>query len=96
MKMVLITYNEALDEEVQGILDQNAVEGFTKWTKAYGKGRSSGPHLLSHVWPKGNHVLAIGADDETAAGLFEAVRRLRQTAGKEGLKAFLLPVEQVT
>jgi len=45
MKLVLIAYNEALDGEIEGLLGENTVEGFTKWTKVYGKGRSSGPHL---------------------------------------------------
>ncbi len=96
MKMVLIAYNEAIDEEVMEILKINSVEGYTKWTKALGKGNTSGPHLLTHVWPKANNVLAISAEDEQAKHIFEGVRNLRKTAGKEGVKAFLLPVEEVT
>ncbi len=96
MKLVLIAYNEALDEEVGELLDENAVEGFTKWTKAYGKGRSSGPHLGTHVWPKANNVLAVVTDDETAGKLLDGVRQLRTRLAKEGVKAFLLNVEDLS
>jgi len=94
MKLVLIAYNEALDEEVEEILGQNAVEGFTKWTKAYGKGRSSGPHLGTHVWPKVNNVLAVVTEDKKAEKLLNGVRELRTRLSREGVKAFVLNVEQ--
>ena len=96
MKMVLIMYNEAIDEEVMELLEANTVEGYTKWTKVLGKGRASGPHLLSHVWPKANNVLAISVEDEEAKKLLEGVKRLRETVGAEGIKAFLMPLEAVT
>lgn len=96
MKLILITYNEAVDEEVMELLDDNSVEGYTKWTKILGKGKSSGPHLLTHVWPKANNVLAACVDDGPAAGLMEGVRKLRETIGHEGVKAFQIPLEAVT
>jgi len=96
MKMVLITYNEAVDKEVMEILDSNSIDGYTKWTKVLGKGKTSDPHLLTHVWPKANNVLAICTDDEKAEKLLEGTKRLRETIGKEGVKAFVLPVEAMT
>lgn len=96
MKMVLIAYNEAVDEEVMEILEANSIEGYTKWTKVLGKGKTSGPHLLTNIWPKANNVLAICTDEEKAKNLLEEVRRLRKTVGREGVKAFILPVEALT
>lgn len=96
MKLVLIAYNEAIDEEVGEILKSNGAEGWTKWTKVYGQGRSSGPHLGTHVWPKANNVVAAATDDDTAAKLLEGVRELRQRLSKEGVKAFVLPCEEAT
>jgi len=93
VKMVLITYNEAIDDEVMEILQVHSVEGYTKWTKVLGKGKTSGPHLLSHVWPKANNVLATAVEDETASVLLQGVEKLKQTVGREGIKAFLLPLE---
>ncbi len=96
MKLVLITYNEALDDEVEKVLQENGVEGFTKWTKVYGKGRASGPHLGTHVWPKANNVIATVTEDETAEKMLNCIRELRERLAAEGVKAFLLPCEEVT
>ena len=93
MKMVLITYNEAIDDEVMEILQVQSVEGYTKWTKVLGKGKTSGPHLSTHVWPKANNVLAIAIEDEKAKDLLADVEKLKQAVGREGIKAFLLPLE---
>ncbi len=95
MKLVLIAYNEAIDDEVMEQLNAVGIEGYTKWTEVLGKGQASGPHLLSHVWPKGNNALLVVTDDASAKRLLEAIRGLKQTAAKEGVKAFLLPVEEV-
>ena len=96
MKLVLIAYNEAIDDEVMEQLDNVGIEGYTKWAEVLGKGRTSGPHLLSHVWPKGNNALAVVTDDASAEKLLEAIRGLRKTAAKEGVKAFVLNVEEAT
>jgi len=94
MKLVLIAYNEAIDEEIEELLSEGGLEGFTKWTKVYGKGRSSGPHLGTHVWPKANNVLAVVTEDDKAEKLLEGVRELRTRLSKEGVKAFVLNVEE--
>jgi len=96
MKLVLIAYNEAVDDEVTEVLQDCGAENYTKWTKVLGRGTASGPHLGSHVWPKYNNVLAVVVPEETAAALIEEIRKLRATLGQEGVKAFLLPVEDVT
>lgn len=96
MKLVLIVYNEAIDDEVMEQLDAAGVDGYTKWTDVLGKGRRSGPHLLSHVWPKGNNVLLTVVADDVASRLLAELRHLRETMGKEGVKAFAVNVEEVT
>ena len=96
MKLLLITYNEAIDEQVMEVLEAAGAHGYTKWTQVLGKGRTSGPHLLSHVWPKGNNVLAVAAEDPVAANLLAAIADLKHSAASEGVKAFVLNVEQFT
>ena len=96
MKLVLIAYNEALDQEVEGLLQASGVDGLTKWTKVYGKGKASGPHLGTHVWPKANNVIAAVTGEKEAGKLLDGVRELRKRLSKEGVKAFLLPCEEVT
>ncbi|MBS3763696.1 MAG: hypothetical protein KGZ25_10385 [Planctomycetes bacterium] len=96
MKLLLIAYNEALDDEVMGVLSDAGVKTYTKWTKVLGKGEGSGSHLGTHVWPKQNNVLAIVVEDDVVNGLIEGVRHLREEFRHEGVKAFVLPVEMVT
>jgi nitrogen regulatory protein PII len=97
MKMVIIAYNEALDEEVLEALETccDLVE-FTKWTQVMGQGRHSEPHLISHVWPKANNVLMTCVDDAKGHKIMERIREMRKTMARQGIKAFLLPVEDVT
>mgnify|MGYP003729836291 CR=1 FL=1 len=97
MKMVMIAYNEAVDEEVMETLAACCdLVAFTKWTKVLGQGTHSEPHLLDHIWPKGNDVLMACVDDQQAAAIMARVRELRKTLGKEGLKAFAWSVDDVT
>ncbi len=97
MKLLLIVYNEALDEEVENLLRGNGLDGFTKWTRVYGKGRNSGPHLGTHVWPKANNARLVAVeDDNVAANVMQAVHRLRSTLGHEGIKAFAIPLAEMT
>ena len=96
MKMLMIAYTEAVDEEVMELLQSRSVEGYTKWTKVLGKGKASGPHLMTHVWPKANNVLAVCVEENVAQDLTDGVRKLRETVGNEGIKAFLIPLDDVT
>jgi len=96
MRLILITYNEALDGELTELLDAAGVAGFTKWTRVLGRGRASGPHLGTHVWPKANHVLMAAVEDDSGKALMDGVRELRARLGRQGVKAFMLPLEEVT
>jgi hypothetical protein len=96
MKLVLICYNEAIDDEMMEILDKAQVSGYTKWTKVLGKGQSSGPHLYSHIWPKANNVVAAVVAEDIAATIFKNVRAMRKKLGAEGIKAFSWQVDSVT
>ncbi|MCK4793433.1 MAG: hypothetical protein KAV87_57425 [Desulfobacteraceae bacterium] len=96
MKFVMICYNEAIDNEIMELLEQADVKGYTKWTKVLGKGKTSGPHLFSHIWPKANNALFTVLPEENAADLFEQIRKLKTEVAKEGLKAFMWQIDDVT
>ncbi|MFA5362170.1 MAG: PG0541 family transporter-associated protein [Candidatus Omnitrophota bacterium] len=95
MKMVMIVYNEAIDDEVMGALTASGIENFTKWQRVLGQGKISGPHLDSSVWPGVNNVCMTVVEDGKVKPLLEQVKGLRKHLGKEGVKAFVLPVEEV-
>ncbi|MCX7766081.1 MAG: hypothetical protein N2246_05180 [Candidatus Sumerlaeia bacterium] len=97
MKMVLIFYNEAVDEEVNEALVEAGIESFTKWKGVSGKGKRGGTRLATHIWPGANNALAIVATEDRCRLLLDKIRQLRKTeTGKAGLKAFMLPVEDLT
>lgn len=96
MKMVLIVYNEAIDDEVMEALEKCCIESFTKWQRVLGKGKISQPHIDTTIWPGANNVCMTVVDDNKVPAILTQVRNLRKTLGKEGIKAFVLPVEEIT
>ena len=94
MKMVMIIYNEAIDDEVMGALSSCGAEYFTKWQRVLGKGQVSEPHLDSNVWPGVNNVCMAVTDDKKVPGILSKIKELHSRLGKEGIKAFVLPVEE--
>ena len=96
MKMVMIVYNEAIDDEVMSALESCRVDVYTKWRKVLGKGIKSEPHLDTNVWPGANNVCMVVADEAKVSALLTQLKKLRKDLGKEGIKAFVLPVEEIT
>ncbi len=96
MKLVMICYNEAIDDEIREMLDSAGAKGYTKWTKVMGKGQTSEPHLLSHIWPKANNVIAVAVEKEIAHTIMDKLRSMKTEVGKAGLKAFTWSVDQIT
>jgi hypothetical protein len=95
-KMVMISYNEAVDAEVMEALELScSVDNYTKIPGVFGKGKSSGTHRGDDIWP-GRNLLMVGCSDPEAKKLMAQIQKLRVKLGKEGLKAFVLPVESVT
>ncbi len=93
--MVMVVYNEAVDNEVMDVFKACGIDSFTKWQRVLGKGKLSQPHLDSNVWPGVNNVCIVVTEDKEAFSLLSQVKNLRQVLGKEGIKAFVLPVEAV-
>jgi nitrogen regulatory protein PII len=95
MKMIMMIYNEAIDDEILGSLQACCIEHFTKWQRVLGKGQASEPHLDTNVWPGVNNVCITVVDDKKVLPILSKVKELRAKLGKEGIKAFVLPVEEI-
>lgn len=95
MKAIFITYNQALTDRVQAILDENEVRGFTRWGLTEGRGSVDGePHYGTHAWPSMNaSVLAIVADEKIPV-LLDALREMDTTTRMQGSRAFVWNIEQ--
>ena len=97
MKMAMIVYNEALDEEVTDVLKTCcSVQNYTKITGVFGRGSLSGIHLGTDIWPGRNNILYVACEDDEGKRIIASVRQLRKSLGAEGVKAFLMPIEDLT
>jgi len=96
MKMIFIMYNIAINDEVMQILKDVGIEDYTRWERVTGCGKTSGSHLGTHVWPPVNSVLAVAVEDDKKNRLIEETKKMRQKLGKKGIKAFVLPAEEIT
>ena len=96
MKMVMLMYNEALDNEVMEILESCAMKNYTKVTEAFGCGTASGTHLGTDIWPGRNNILYVACEEAVGKKMLVLVKQLRKSLGAEGIKAFLMPIEDLT
>ena len=96
MKMVIISYNEAIDMEVMEAMERCGLKYYTKDMGVFGRGEVSGTHLGNDIWPGRNNLLYVCAPEDSAKKLVSAVKELKAKLGKEGIKAFVLPVEEIT
>lgn len=96
MKMVMIAYNEAIDDEVMEVLENCILDNYTKIKGTFGKGKTSGTHLGDDIWPGRNNVLYAACEDRDVKQLLTCVKELRKKLGKEGVKAFVWDLEEVT
>ncbi len=94
MKMFLIVYCEAADEDVIAALKEAGVLGYTKMVEAQGEGTETEPKLGTHCWPGRNNVLLMAVSDAEIPRITERLRQLRQDHPRAGVRSFLLPAEE--
>jgi nitrogen regulatory protein PII len=95
MKMVFIVYSQAADYEVISAIKKAGIKGYTKMEKACGEGVETEPKLHTHTWPGENCVLFIALEDHELEPIMERVRRLKEEHPRAGVKAFVLPMEEI-
>lgn len=96
LKMAIIVYNEALDDEVMEVLGNCTMQNYTKVTGVFGKGTISGTHMGNDIWPGRNNILYVACEEKQAKQILSCVRELRKSLGREGVKAFIFPLEEMT
>ena len=91
--MLIIVYNDIVDESLITTLKDAGVTGYTKWKEALGEGPGTEPKLGSHIWPGKNNVVAAVVEDDRLAIITKLLRELRNQHPKGGIKTFILQVE---
>jgi hypothetical protein len=95
MKAVFISYNQAHTLQINALLDERGIRGFTRWALTEGRGSVEGePHYGSHAWPSMNSSLLVFMAEEGVAPLLDALRALDAEAPQQGLRAFVLDAEK--
>ena len=95
MKAVLITYNQALTEKIDEIIDSLKIRGFTQWTDVKGRGSRNGePHMGTHTWPALNSAIMTIIEDEKVEPLLINIKELNKIAEEQGVRAFVWDIEK--
>lgn len=96
MKMIMINYNEAIDDEVMELMEAAGTKNYTKIKGTFGKGTTSGAHLGDDIWPGRNNAMFIACQEKDAKFLVSGVKELREKIGTEGIKAFAWVIDELT
>ncbi len=94
MKAILITYNQALTEKVEYMLDYLNVRGFTMWETVWGRGTKNGePRMGTHTWPEMNSAIIAMVEDDKVQEVLDKVRTIDEINTEVGIRAFVWNVE---
>ncbi len=94
MKMFVIIYCEAADEDLVAALKEAGIHGYTKMVEAQGEGTETEPKLGTHCWPGKNNIMMMAVADEEVARINERIRSLKTEHPRAGIRSFLLPMEE--
>ncbi|NLA15027.1 MAG: hypothetical protein GX877_00615 [Bacteroidales bacterium] len=97
MKALFIAFYQAFYEEILEILEHHNITGYTFWDQVTGRGSRGGePHLGTHAWPTLNSVLITFVPDAAVDSLLADLKKLDESAPRQGLRAFVLKAEERT
>ncbi len=94
MKMFLIVYCDAADQDVIDTFTKNGIRAYTKMREVRGVGTETEPKLGTSCWPGKNHALFIAADDGEVCRIKDTIRILRKEHPRSGVKGFIMPMEE--
>lgn len=96
MKAVMIIHNIAIEADVDEALEASGVSCYSKFRNTHGRGQLSEPHLGTDVWPAVNTATLVVVEASVAKELMVNIRSLRATLGRQGVKAFMWEIEDIT
>lgn len=95
MKAIFISYNQALTDRINAMLDELGIRGFTRWALTEGRGSFKGePHYGTHAWPSMNTSILAIVEEEKVEPVLEALRQIDSTTEQQGSRAFVWNIEQ--
>lgn len=95
MKMLMVCLNSSLSELFQIMLEETAVDGFTKMEEVKGNGKE-GKHYGRRPFYETNDIFYVALeDDRKVEAILGYLQELRSKYPKEGIKVFAQPVEEL-
>ncbi|MGL5014876.1 MAG: PG0541 family transporter-associated protein [Bacteroidales bacterium] len=96
MKSVLITFNQALREDIVLIFDEIGITGYTFFEQVQGRGTSGGEaHYGTHAWPTLNSSIITVVENAKVNPLLDMLKRLDKRNEMLGLRAFVWSIENM-
>lgn len=94
MKLVMIICPESRREDVRTVLRGRGAEGFSEVASVKGEGKT-GRHMGTHAWPLESVMLLSVVADDKARAIMDAMKECStRLFPEEGMRAFLMPVEE--
>ncbi len=95
MKLLMIICSEDRRDQVMAMVEQHGIRSFTELPQVIGAG-VTGKRLDTHVWPGKSVLLFTVVTDEKKNELVASLQACRQSLFPgEGMKAFVLPAEEM-
>ena len=95
MRLLLIVVDSNHKEDVEKILDAQAIQGYSEVPTVLGKGET-GRKMGSRAFPGSSTLYFTAITGDTCEGLCDELKALKDKAGREeGLKVFTLEAEMV-
>ncbi len=95
MKALFISYNQAMTERIDAMLNELGIRGYTLFPLTHGRGSYTGePHMANHTWPAMNSTVIAMVDDSKVEPAMAALREIDKDTQLQGLRAFVWAVDQ--
>lgn len=95
MKALFISYNQAMTERIEALLNEQGIRGYSLFPLTHGRGSYNGePHMGNHTWPAMNSSIIAVVSDEKVAPALEALRAIDRDTQLQGMRAFVWNVEE--
>jgi nitrogen regulatory protein PII len=95
MKMVMVVYSSAADDDILEHLKEHGLSGYTKLKSACGVGSETEPKLRTHTWPGDNNVLFIAAEDDQIERILKGLCDLKKMHARAGIRGFVMPLTEI-
>jgi nitrogen regulatory protein PII len=92
-ELIILIFDSSIEDEMMEALQKAGMTCYTKVPGVQGVGRHSDPKLDTHVWPGTNTMMLLSAQVDVRERMLKAIREMKELHSDEGVRAFLVPVQ---